>query len=227
VSGAANRLAVFDCDGTLVDSQGIIVAAMTAAFEAGGLAAPDAHGIRHVVGLPLIESIRRLKPASGDPERLADLYREAYGTRVALPEFQEPLFIGAEAALDALDGAGYLLGIATGKGRRGLVRLFERHGLTGRFVTLQTADDAPGKPSPDMLLRAMAEAAAERSQTVMIGDTVYDMQMARNAGVASIGVAWGYHEAADLIAAGADVVAEDFAALPALIEDMTRGRRCA
>jgi phosphoglycolate phosphatase len=78
-----------------------------------------------------------------------------------------------------------------------------------------------------MLLRAMAEAAAERSQTVMIGDTVYDMQMARNAGVASIGVAWGYHEAADLIAAGADGVAEDFAALPGLIEDMTRGRRCA
>ena len=227
MSGAANRLAVFDCDGTLVDSQGIIVAAMTAAFEAGGLAAPDAHGIRHVVGLPLAEAILRLATVPCDTARLADLYRDAYGARCVLAEFQEPLFHGVGPALDALEQAGYLLGIATGKGRRGLVRVLDRHGLTGRFVTLQTADDCPGKPSPDMLIRARAEVGADRAETVMVGDTIFDMQMARNAGVRAIGVAWGYHEAADLIAAGADVVAQDYAGLPALIMDAARGRQCA
>lgn len=228
MSGAANRLAVFDCDGTLVDSQGIIVAAMTAAFEAEGLAAPDARCIRQAVGLPLVEALLRLAPAEGSPRRLADRYRDAYGDRFGRPEFQEPLFAGAAAALDALERAGYLLGIATGKGRRGLVRLLDRHGLTARFATLQTADDGPGKPSPDMLLRAMAETAAAPGATVMIGDTTYDMHMARNAGVASIAVAWGYHDTAELIAAGATELAGDFAALPALVDRMVlRGRRCA
>jgi phosphoglycolate phosphatase len=227
VSGAAIRLAVFDCDGTLVDSQGIIVAAMSAAFEAAGLVVPDAHAIRHVVGLPLIEAILRLAPDAGDPERLGDFYRDAYGARMGLPDFQEPLFPGAGVTLDALEQAGYLLGVATGKGRGGLVRLLDRHDLTKRFVTLQTADDCPGKPNPEMLLRAMAEAGADRSATVMIGDTAFDMQMARNARVASIGVAWGYHDTADLIVAGAERVAEDFAAVPGLVDALTRGRQCA
>jgi len=221
------RLAVFDCDGTLIDSQGIVVAAMRAAFEAEGLVVPEAPAVRHVVGLPLVEAILRLAPDAPDAERLAERYRDAYGDRFGLPEFQEPLFAGAVAALDDLARAGYVLGIATGKGRRGLLRLLDRHGLTARFATLQTADDGPGKPSPDMLLRAMAETAAEPAATVMIGDTTYDIHMACNARVASIGVAWGYHAAGDLRAAGASELVEDFAALPALIERMVRGRQCA
>jgi phosphoglycolate phosphatase len=226
VSGPV-RLAVFDCDGTLIDSQGIVVAAMQAAFEAEGLAVPEARAVRHVVGLPLVESIQRLAPKAPDPERLAERYRDAYGDRYGLPEFQEPLFAGAVAALDALARAGYVLGIATGKGRRGLLRVLDRHDLTARFATLQTADDGPGKPSPDMLLRAMAETAAEPGATVMIGDTTYDIHMAHNAGVASIAVAWGYHPASDLLAAGATELIEEFAALPGLIERLARGRQCA
>jgi phosphoglycolate phosphatase len=226
VSGPV-RLAVFDCDGTLIDSQGIVVAAMQAAFEAEGLDVPEAPSVRHVVGLPLVDAIRRLAPGAPDAERLAERYRAAYGDRFGLPEFQEPLFAGATAALDALAGAGYVLGIATGKGRRGLTRLLDRHGLTARFATLQTADDGPGKPSPDMLLRAMAETTAAPATTVMIGDTTYDIHMAHNAGVPSIGVAWGYHPASDLLAAGAAHLVEEFAALPELIERMARGRQCA
>ena len=183
--------------------------------------------IRQLVSLPLLEVVRRLAPVGCDHERLADLYRDAYGDRFALPEFQAPLFAGAAAALDALERAGYLLGIATGKGRRGLAHVLDSHGLTARFVTLQTADDGPGKPNPGMLLSAMAEAGAAPDSTVMIGDTTFDVLMARNAKVAAVGVAWGYHDAAELIAAGAIEIAGDFVALPGLIDRMLRERRCA
>jgi phosphoglycolate phosphatase len=227
VSGRANRLAVFDCDGTLVDSQGIVVAAMTAAFAAEGLGAPDACAIRRVVGLPLVEAVRRLAPAEANAERLVDAYRDAYGDRFLQPEFQSPLFAGAVAALDALERAGYLLGVATGKGRRGLVQVLDKHGLAARFVTLQTADDGPGKPNPGMLLSAMAEAGAVPDSTVMIGDTTFDVLMACNAKVAPVGVAWGYHDPAELIAAGAAEIAGDFAALPGLVERLLRERQCA
>ena len=227
MSGAASRLAVFDCDGTLVDSQGIVVAAMTAAFEAEGLRAPEARCIRQMVGLPLVEVVQRLAPAGCNAVELADRYRDAYGDRFGLPEFQAPLFEGAVAALDALERAGFLLGVATGKGRRGLIQVLDKHGLGARFVTLQTADDGPGKPNPLMLFNAMAEAGSAPEATVMIGDTTFDVLMARNAGVAGIGVAWGYHDPAELVAAGADEIAGDFGTLPHIVERMMGARQCA
>jgi phosphoglycolate phosphatase len=112
------------------------------------------------------------------------------------------------AALEALDSAGCLLGIATGKARRGLLATLERHGLGSRFVTLQTADSNPGKPHPAMLLRAMAETGADPDRTVLVGDTSYDMEMARRAGARAVGVAWGYHDRRELEAAGADRIVE-------------------
>jgi phosphoglycolate phosphatase len=210
------RLAVFDCDGTLVDSQLGIIACMGAAFAAAGLAAPTAEAVRRVVGLPLAESVACLQPllAAAECRRIAELYKQAFGDMRRDRDVPEPLFPGMRDLLDALDAEGVVLGVATGKGRRGLRITLERHGLLHRFVTLQTADDAPGKPNPDMLHRAMAEAGAAARDTAMIGDTTFDILMARHAGTVAIGVAWGYHPRADLQAAGAHAVVDTAQEVP-------------
>jgi len=206
----ALRLAVFDCDGTLVDSQHGIIACMSAAFAAAGLATPLAEAVRRVVGLPLAECVGRLVPALDAAEcfRVAELYKQAFTDLRIHGSLAEPLFPGMRELLDALEADGIVLGVATGKGRRGLNITLDQHGLLGRFVTLQTVDDAPGKPHPEMLRRAMAEAGAAPATTAMIGDTTYDILMARNAGTAAVGVAWGYHPPAELHAAGAHAVVE-------------------
>jgi len=221
----AVRLVVFDCDGTLVDSQGHIVAAMNQAFQARGLAQPDPAAVRRLIGLPLVAMIADLMPqlAAGDWEALANCYREAFFALRQRPDHVEPLYPGAREALDRLDEAGFLLGIATGKARRGLDAVLASHRLGNRFVTLQTADLAPGKPSPVMLQQAMTAAGAERARTVVVGDTTYDMEMARNAGVAGIGVAWGYHPMAALATAGAARIIDRFDDLAAAADGLTGG----
>jgi phosphoglycolate phosphatase len=110
-----------------------------------------------------------------------------------------------------------ILAVATGKAHKGALTLLERHGILGRFQSIQTPDHNRGKPDPQMIETAMAEAGMGRSDTVMIGDTIHDMRMAKAAGVGAIGVAWGYHEVRDLEAEGADIVIDDFAALDAAI----------
>jgi len=216
------RLAVFDCDGTLVDGQHSIIASMSRAFAAHGLAAPAADAVRHVVGLPLREAIIRLLPdaAEADHTRLESGYVDAYSALRRNGAINDPLFPGAVETLDALDRAGWILGIATGKGRRGLLATLDSHGITGRFAILQTSDLGPGKPNPDMLLNAMSEAGAAPANTVMIGDTVYDMEMARRAGTMAVGVAWGYHPERELRRAGAHAVAQSFAEIPEKIADL-------
>ncbi|MGE0725326.1 MAG: HAD-IA family hydrolase [Alphaproteobacteria bacterium] len=214
------RLVLFDCDGTLVDSQHAIVHAMESAFAAVGLPPPPALRVRGVIGLPLREAIARLLPAGG--EALADpataRYKEAFYALRQRPDHDEPLFPGIGAALDALDAAGALLGIVTGKARRGLLATLDRHGLGGRFVTLHTADDGPGKPAPDMVFRAIGAVGAGTGATVVIGDTTFDIEMARNAAVRSIGVGWGYHPPARLRAAGADALVAMASEIPAAVE---------
>lgn len=214
------RLAVFDVDGTLVDSQHTIVAAMRTAFTGERQRPPEPSAVRRVVGLSLVEAIRRLSPSagSGTHHALGERYKEAFHRLHRAGDADDPLFPGAREVLDLLEGSGWLLGVATGKGRRGLDATLAWHGLEDRFVTVQTADVALGKPDPDMLLRAMAETGAEAGATVMIGDTSYDMRMAQNAGTAAIGVAWGYHPADELRAAGADAVVEAFDDLPAAVD---------
>jgi phosphoglycolate phosphatase len=206
------RLVVFDCDGTMIDSQAGIYDAVAAAWRTLELEPPDREAARRVVGLPLDRAIATLAPdrSADDHELLCDHYREAFARSRADANLEEPLFPGLIGALDAIEADGMLLGVATGKSAHGLRMTLERHGLDRRFVTLQTSDRAPGKPAPDMVLRAMADTGADADTTVVIGDTSYDMAMAANAGVPAIGVAWGYHPVDELEQAGAAAIIEDY-----------------
>lgn len=203
------RLAVFDCDGTLVDGQGAVVSAMAEAFAATGLPAPDSGQVRRIVGLSLPQAVMRLAPEA-DAQQLRETvaaYKAAFRAARASGQLSEPLFSGIPEVLAALQDAGWTLGVATGKSERGLVHCLAAHGLSARFSTLQTADHHPSKPHPAMLEAALAETLAAPEQAVMIGDTAYDMAMAGACNVRAVGVAWGYHDAAELIAAGAAFVA--------------------
>ncbi len=217
------KLCVFDCDGTLIDSQHSIIACMAAAFAAHGLAEPTADSIRHIVGLALTPAVARLLPDAGEDahERVAQSYRDAFTDMRRRGAVREPLYPGVLEGLAAIEEAGWLMGVATGKSRRGLMATLTGHGLHERFVTLQTADIAASKPDPDMMLRAMDETGAEPRATVMVGDTTYDMEMARNAGASAVGVAWGYHDEQHLWDTGAHAVISDFADLPAVVERVT------
>lgn len=214
------KLAVFDCDGTLVDSQINIIRAMRESFARLGVPTPDDHRIRHVVGLSLFETMATLLP-DADPAlhaALADEYRGAYHRlRAAGTLAVEPLYPGVREALLTLEGAGWALGVATGKSDRGLAAVLAHHDLTHHFVTLQTADRHPSKPHPAMLKLAMMQAGATPAETVMIGDTGFDMAMAVAAGARAIGVDWGYHDAVTLRAAGAETVVDDTAQLLELL----------
>jgi phosphoglycolate phosphatase len=203
------RLAIFDCDGTLVDSQANICSAMEQCFAEAGLAAPRREHTRRVVGLSLVEAMRAMLPEAGEATHrmLADRYKRAFQALRARGEVAEPLYPGIAELIETLDERGWLLGVATGKSARGLDLCLGHHRLKHRFVSLQTADFHPSKPHPSMIERALADSGAEPEQAVMIGDTSYDMAMARAAGVTAIGVTWGYHEADELIAAGAHHIA--------------------
>jgi len=206
------RLAVFDVDGTLIDSQHNIVASMLQACARNNIQAPATEAIRRIIGLSLAEAVTRLLP-DAEPDvidRMVADYKNGFAEMRGRPDHHEPLFPGVMEALDALERDGWVLAVATGKSRRGLLAMIERHGFEGRFVSLQTADDNPSKPHPGMLRRAIAEAGAEAGGSVMIGDTSYDMQMGRSAGVRTIGVGWGYHAPEELRAAGADLVVESY-----------------
>jgi phosphoglycolate phosphatase len=205
------RLAIFDCDGTLVDSQANICRAMEDCFANAGLERPERARTRRVVGLSLVEAMRAMLPDSG-PEAhaaLADGYKQAFQALRGQGLVEEPLYEGMEALIAALEADGWLLGVATGKSDRGLKLCLDHHGLHQRFATLQTADRHPSKPHPSMIEQAMADAGAAPDTTMMIGDTSFDMAMARAAGVAAVGVGWGYHDAHELLAAGAHYVATE------------------
>jgi phosphoglycolate phosphatase len=205
------KLALFDCDGTLVDSQEVIVSAMTRAFTRAELPVPARGDILSIVGLSLVEAMRQL--GHEDPlfpaEALAEGYRQAFRELRTEPNFFEPMFPGMRAVLDLLHAReDVLLGIATGKSQRGVASVLHHHGLEGRFITIQTADDAPSKPHPAMVRQAMEAAGVEAADTVLIGDTSFDMTMARAAGARALGVTWGYHSRDLLVQSGAERLVE-------------------
>lgn len=223
------HLIVFDVDGTLVDSQHIIVAAMETAFAGLDLPPPPREEILGIVGLSLGAAVAALAPdlSQAELDRLERGYRDEFVAQRARggAEAHAPLYPGARAALERLAAdPAVQLGVATGKARRGLDHVLDSHGLEGFFVTLQTADDHPSKPHPSMLETALVETGLPAGNAVMIGDTEFDILMGKAAGFATIGVAWGYHPRARLEAAGADLVIEDFAALDAALATLRGGR---
>lgn len=213
------RLAVFDCDGTLVDGQASICDAMEAAFAEQGLSLPDRNEVRRAVGLSLPQAVRRLVPhADGEAQRdLVDAYKRHFRAAREAGELSQPLYPGIAPLIERLAASGWTLGVATGMSRRGLDHVLATHGLAGHFITLQTADRHPSKPHPAMLEAALVEAGARPGEAAMIGDTAFDMAMAASVGVRAIGVAWGYHAPEELIAAGASAVAQTIAELEEML----------
>ncbi len=217
------KLIIFDCDGTLVDSQHLIVSAMHAAYGAHDLPVPPRERLLSIVGLSLAEAFRTL--GEGHPAypvaSLVEGYRAAFFALRQAQTQVEPLFPGAREAVEMLAcRPDVVLGIATGKSRRGVEGVLARHDLLGHFRTIQTADTSPSKPDPAMVIEAMRETGIAPADTVVVGDTAFDMRMAQSAGAAGIGVAWGYHPPDALRAAGAVAVIEEFPALLPTLERM-------
>lgn len=227
MSGSPHTLIVFDCDGTLLDSQDLIVLAMNEAFDREGRPAPQRETTLSIVGLSLIEAMQVIVPDAEPAEhvRLATAYKTAFGDIISDTSRKEPLYEGAEDTVRRLSARDdVVLGIATGKSQRGVRRVLSQHDLADCFVTIQTADDAPSKPHPAMLHQAMAEAGAAPAHSIMIGDTTYDLEMANAARVHGIGVSWGYHPHDHLAPLSGSKIANDFADLDAIIDNVIAGR---
>lgn len=209
----ADFTAIFDVDGTLVDSRAMFTSVMAAAFEAEGLAAPDPDMALRLVGISLPQLVAMLAPDIGADRQDAVVatYRRLYNAAVSDGAESVP-YPGVDAGLRRLHATGMRLAIATGKSRRGLDRLVAREGWGDLFSSLQCADVHPSKPHPSMVEKAIGDLDGVAARTAMVGDTTFDMEMARSAGVAALGVGWGYHGAAELTAAGAFEVFPDFGA---------------
>jgi len=206
-------LLVFDWDGTLIDSARTIVACIQAACRDLGLPAPDDARASHVIGLGLHDALSYAVPGlpSGDYGRMVERYREHFLARD--PEI--PLFPGAQAMLAGLRDRGHVLAIATGKSKAGLARALENTGLRHLFAASRCADQCASKPAPDMLCELMDELGTNAANTLMIGDTVHDLQMAENAGVQAIAVSHGAHPRRELLACAPLACLEN-------IEELTR-----
>lgn len=215
------RLVIFDVDGTLIDSRRGILAAMTLAFERAARPMPPENEVLSIVGLSLPEAMAVLVPDAEGAERarLVEYYKDGFVTlrRSGRGEAEAPFFPGALAALDRLEEAGHLLSIATGKARRGLDHMLTTHGLGHRFVATQTADDAPSKPHPGMVLNCLAGTGVQAERAVVVGDTEFDMAMARAAGARAVGVGWGYHDRVRLERGGAERIIGGFDELESAI----------
>jgi len=215
-----HRLAIFDCDGTLVDSQANICRAMAEAFAIEKLPPPSDPAVRRVVGLSLTQAVAMLLPEAdhGLHVQVGETYKRAFHAMRGAGQIDEPLFPGIAETLRALEATGWLLAVATGKSDRGLKHCLEAHGIERLFVSLQTADRHPSKPHPSMIHQAMADAGADPGSTAMIGDTSFDIGMGINAGCTAIGVAWGYHAPDELFGEGAHFVADRPGQLPEILQ---------
>lgn len=214
------ELIVFDWDGTLMDSEARIVACVQSAFIDLGLPAPTREAARDIIGLGLAEAMARLNPWMdlATCTALGERYRWHFLGSDPTPS---ALFPGARETLDVLAAQGYRLAVATGKSRRGLNQSLEDTGLVGFFHATRCADETFSKPNPQMLFELMDELGASAAETLMIGDTEYDLQMAGNAGVKALAVSYGVHEPERLLAL------EPLACLdsvPAILDWLARSR---
>ena len=216
------KLALFDVDGTLLDSQHLIHAGLSQTLTQMGRPLQDRTEMLSVVGLSLDQVMKRLlgeETAAAQIERAAAIYRRAFHALLDDPAYASPLFPGARDVITTLrKREDVVLGIATGKSRRGVDRILEGFGWQNVFATIQTADDAPSKPDPAMVLQAAREVGVVPADTIMIGDTSFDIAMGRAAGATTVGVAWGNHPVAVLREAAADHIIDDFAQLVPLVD---------
>lgn len=214
-------LAIFDIDGTLVDSRRAISECMAAAFAGQNLTPPPYEVTRKIVGLSLLEAIDRLAPKDLPHERLLSLvedYKQEFVSRRVAGELHEPLYGGALEVLEGLKASSWDIGVATGKSRRGLDAIISRHGFSDYFDCHFCADDGPGKPHPHMVEANLKAVGCAPCDAVMIGDTSFDMIMAKNAGIGAIGVDWGFHTADEIRSGGADIVLSSMEALTGALE---------
>ncbi len=209
------KLAVFDVDGTLIDSRSSIFRAAVEAAAEIGVSAPTYEDVRAIVGLSLFEALAKMRPDLDEPTVRAytEAYKNAFVRFHAEPDFFDALYPGAADLLAALKAEGWTLGMATGQSRRGVNRNLDVHAWRDLFDCTFCADDGPSKPHPHMLERNMVAVGIAPACTVMIGDTAHDITMAGEAGVHAIAVTWGFHTRDELIAAGADDIVDDFPAL--------------
>lgn len=214
------KLVAFDLDGTLLDSIPSIVVGVTACWEALGFPPAPPEAIRQIIGLPWERGVEMLIPGGGARE--VEMIRQ-YQAEVGRGERPRParpperLFPGVDDLLDRLAADGYGFALVTSRSGRRIDQLIAQAGLGNRFLSVQTADCGPGKPDPFLLLQAMREVGADARDTVMIGDTTYDVETARNAGTGAVGVVWGVHDASELRASGAHHVARRLEDLPGLV----------
>lgn len=217
------KLVLFDCDGTLVDSGDTIHRCMAASFVDAGLAPPAITDTHSIIGLSLPLAIAQLLGREVDEQVhwLTQRYKENFVLLRQEADFSEPLYDGILPLLTELGSRDDLLmGIVTGKSQRGVRSIFERHNIGHHFMVVRTADDCPSKPHPAMVLESCAEMGIEPDQTIVIGDAIYDMQMARSAGAHAAGVSWGYHGPGALAKAGAHHVLNKPEELHAILHEM-------
>lgn len=200
------KLVLFDCDGTIVDSAAVIHACMERTFEDFSQVRPELDLTKSIIGLTLDIAIAQMlnRPVDAEIAAMTARYKEHFMLHRQNGGALEPAYDGLLpliASLAARDDV--ILGVVTGKSRRGLDAILAHHDLTKSFFTTRTADDCPSKPHPAMVLECCAEAGIDPKQTTVIGDAVYDMQMAVSAGARSVGVSWGYGPVEALRAAGA------------------------
>jgi phosphoglycolate phosphatase len=206
------KLAIFDFDGTIVDSRRNIQVAMGRAFVAAGLEPPEYEYTRRIVGLGLVEACQRLAP-DAEAETLAkivDYYKGAFSIMRTEPGHSEPLYEGALVLLQCLRREGWLVAGATGKSHRGVQSVLNGHDLHDYFDIVRCADDGPGKPHPFMVADCLKHLGVDPVDAVMIGDTSFDMLMARAAGVAALGVTWGFHTHEEIASGGAHLIVQRF-----------------
>ena len=188
------ELVIFDWDGTLMDSTGVIASALQCACRDVGIAVPSDREARFVIGLGIVDTLRHVAPDldTEGQKRLGERYRHHFLAN----EHQAPLYAGVREMLADLHGRGRRLAVATGKARRGLDRALDATGLRAWFEATRCADEGFAKPHPDMLLTLMDITGVEPSRAVMVGDTTHDLELAANAGVDAISVSYGAHDEA-------------------------------
>ena len=221
----SSKLAIFDMDGTIIDSAEFIKKAMAEAFLGLDRAVPSDDAIMSIIGLSLPEAVRRLMPSlsvseidhtvAGYKASFIAMRKKQGGEQGSLP------YEGALACLNNLATQDkFFLGLATGKARRGVDHAFNAFDLNGVFHSVQTADNHPSKPHPSMVLQCLSDTGVAAQDSVMIGDTTFDIEMGCAAGVHTIGVTWGYHSAQALKDCGADILVDTYAELPAAMNKL-------